>query len=83
VGSSVALAAGAVMPWAGAGIGDQLTTFAAFAVIAIATSLVVGVTAPRLVTLGIPGPVIAVLLACLSIGIATRLVGRRLGSTLL
>ena len=83
VGSAAALAAGALTPWAGSGIGDQLTTFAAFAVIAIATSLVVGVTAPRLVALGIPDLVLAVLLSALSIGLATRAVGRRLGSPLL
>ena len=58
VGSCVALLAGALLPWRGTGAGDQLTTIAAFAAIAIAASLAVGLVAPRLVSLGVPDAVV-------------------------
>ena len=40
--AATAQLAGALVPWSSQGVGDQLTTFAALAAIAIATSLAVG-----------------------------------------
>jgi hypothetical protein len=79
-GSGVALVAGALLPWRGAGSGDQLTSIAAFAALAVAASLVVGLVAPRLVSLGVPDAVLAVAVggAALAIGIAA--LDRRLGA---
>ena len=61
VAADVAVVAGALVPWRG-GAGDQLTSFAAFGLIAVATSLGVGLVAPRAVALGAPDPVVAVVL---------------------
>ena len=82
VGSAVALQAGALVPWSGEGIGDQLTTFAALAAVAIATSVMVGLAAPRLIALGLPNAVVAVLLCAGSLGVACHTVGRRLEATI-
>jgi len=57
--ADAALVAGVLVPWS-RGAGDQLTTFSAFGAVAIATSLVVGLVAPRLVELGVPNAVLAV-----------------------
>ena len=61
VAADAAVVAGVLVPW-GDGAGDQLTTFAAFGAVAIATSLAVGVVAPRLVGLGAPDAVLALTL---------------------
>jgi hypothetical protein len=80
VGSATALLAGAVVPWSSDGVGDQLTSFAAFAAIAIATSLTVGLGAPRLVSLGLPDAAVVVLVCGASMGAALYALGRRLGA---
>ena len=49
-----------------------MTTIAAFAAIAIAASLVVGLVAPRLVALGAPDPVIVVAICIVSVVAAHR-----------
>lgn len=63
----VAVVAGTLLPWRG-GAGDQLSTLAAFGATAIATSLAVGLVAPRLASLGIPDPAIAFALCCAGAG---------------
>jgi len=80
VGSCVALLAGALLPWRGAGAGDQMTTIAAFAAIAIAASFVVGLVAPRLVSLGVPDAVIVVALCVAFVATALTALDRRLGA---
>ncbi len=79
-GSCVALLAGALLPWRGAGAGDQMTTIAAFAAIAIAASLVVGLVAPRLVSLGVPDPVVVVAICVVFLAAALAALDRRLGA---
>lgn len=79
VGSAVALLAGAVMPWRGEGVGDQVVTFTAFVTIAIAASLLIGIAAPRLVALGLPDVAVAAVACGASIGVALHALGRRLG----
>jgi hypothetical protein len=81
VGSGAALLAGCIVPWRGEGVGDQLVTFAAFAGIAIAASLLVGLVAPRLVSLGAPDIVVVALVCGASAGVAVHALGRRLGGT--
>ena len=68
VGSALALLAGSLVPLRGTGAGDQLTTFAAFAALAVAMSLVTGLTAPRLVALGVPDPLVVGLVTTLALG---------------
>jgi len=77
-GSATALLAGALVPWQRSGAGDQLTTFAAFAAIAVATSLAVGLVAPRLVATGLPDALVAGLVCGLSGAAALSVLGRRL-----
>ena len=80
-GSAVALTAGAVVPWGGTGLGDQLSSFAAFAAFAVVTSFAIGLTAPRLVALGLPDPV-AVLVVCgVAIALALLALEHRLEAT--
>ena len=79
IGSGAALLAGALVPWTGEGAGDQMTTFAALAVIAIAMCLGIGLVAPRLVAYGLPDAVVGALLCLVSLAIAFRAVDRRLG----
>ncbi len=81
VGSAAALLAGCIVPWRGEGVGDQFATFAAFAGIVIATSLLVGLAAPRLVSLGLPDIVVVALVCGASAGVALHALGRRLGGT--
>ena len=78
-GSAAALAAGAAVPWRGKGVGDQMATFAAFAAIALAGSLPVGLIAPRLVALGLPDAVVAGVVCAAFVGAAGFTLGRRLG----
>lgn len=80
VGSGVALLAGAVVPWRSGGAGDQMTTIAAFAGIAIAASFIVGLVAPRVVALGAPDPVIVVVICVVSLLAGTAALDRRLGA---
>jgi hypothetical protein len=74
--ADTAAIAGVLVPWRG-GAGDQLATFAAFGALAIATSLAIGVVAPRLVAFGLPDAAVA-LAACLG-GSATATVVLRRG----
>jgi hypothetical protein len=67
-GAALAVVAGALIPWQ-RGTGSQLTTFAAFAAIAVAVSLGVGLAAPRLVSAGAPDPVVLALV-CASCQVA-------------
>lgn len=78
LGSAAALAAGALVPWSGEGVGDQLATFAALATVAIATSLAIGIVAPRLVAVGLPGPAVALLACAAVLGTAGTAVRHRL-----
>lgn len=78
VGSATALLAGCIVPWREEGVGDQLVTFAAFAGIAIVTSLLVGLVAPRLVSLGLPDVVVVALVCGVSCGAAFQALRRRL-----
>ena len=80
VGSALALMAGSLVPLRGTGAGDQLTTFAAFAALAVAASLVTGLTAPRLVALGVPDPLVVVLIASLAAGSGLAALRVRLGT---
>jgi len=77
-GSATALVAGAVVPWRGKGVGDQMATFAAFAAIAIAGSLLVGLVAPRLVAFGLSDAIVAGLVCAAFVGAAGFALGRRL-----
>ena len=77
-GSCVALLAGALLPWRGTGAGDQMTTIAAFAAIAIAASLAVGLIAPRLVSLGVPDAAVVVAICALLLAGAVAALDRRL-----
>ena len=79
-GSGAGLLAGALIPWRGTGAGDQMTTIAAFAAIAIAASLVVGLVAPRLVSLGTPDAVIVVVICVAFLGAALVALEWRLGA---
>ncbi len=78
IGSSLAVVAGAAVPWRRDGAGDQLTTFVAFAALAIGTSLAVALVAPRLVALGIPDPLVVVLTCAACLGTAVGALGQRL-----
>jgi hypothetical protein len=75
VGSGLALLAGSVVPLRRSGAGDQLTTFAAFAALAVAASLVTGVTAPRLVSIGAPDVLVVCLVA--AVAVSSGLAGLR------
>ncbi len=78
VGTAVATIAGSLVPWQGDGIGDQLSSLAAFVAVAIATSFIVGLIAPRLTGLGLPDPAIAILLCGLLSCVAIASLLRRL-----
>ena len=78
LGSAAALAAGGLVPWSGEGVGDQLATFAALATVAIATSLAIGIVAPRLVAAGLPGPAVALLACAALLGAAGTAMWHRL-----
>ena len=80
VGSATALVAGALVPWSSEGVGDQLTTFAVLAALAIATFVTVGVVAPRLVSFGLPDMVVVAVVCGTSMGAALHALGRRLGA---
>ena len=79
-GSCVALLAGALLPWRGAGAGDQLTTIAAFAALAIATSFVVALVGQRLVSLGVPDPAVVAAICLVFLAAALAALDRRLGA---
>ncbi len=76
---AISVLAGAVVPWRGTGAGAQFTSFAALAGLAIATSLLVGVLAPRLVALGIPDEAVATLVCASLTGLALLSLRHRLG----
>jgi hypothetical protein len=78
--AAAALAGGAVVPWRGSRLGDQLASFAAFAVCAGAVSIGGGVLAARVVSYGLPELVVACALlattgAVGALGVAARLRG--------
>lgn len=76
---SAATLAGALVPWRGAGMGDQVASFAAFAVCAAALSAAAGAAGPRLVSAGVPDVVAAVLLLGVAVALALAGVVVRLG----
>ena len=78
VGSGMGLIAGALVPWVSDGVGDQLTTFAALAALAIAASVTTGVLGPRLVDRGVPDAVIVLLVCVASLVAALRALDYRL-----
>ena len=78
VGSAMALVAGALVPWSSDGVGEQLTTFAALAALAIAVSVTIGLVAPRLVARGLPDAVVVFLVCVASVGAALHAFGCRL-----
>ena len=78
MGTAVATIAGSLVPWRGDGIGDQLSSVAAFMAVALATSFAIGLVAPRLTTLGLPDPGVAIVLCgVFSLG-AIAILARRL-----
>lgn len=77
LGSAAALIAGALVPWSSSGVGEQMSTFAVLAGLAIGVSVVLGVVGPRLsafapaaVVLSIVG---ALWLASAVVAVASRL----------
>jgi hypothetical protein len=70
MGVAVATITGSLVPWR-EGAGGQVSAVSAFMAVALATSFVVGLVAPRLTTLGLPGPGVAVLL-CGSFSLLTN-----------
>jgi len=79
-GTAAATIAGSLVLWRGDGIGDQLSSFAVFAAVAIAASLLVGFMAPRLTALGVPDPAVLALLCGALVGAALVSLRRRLES---
>lgn len=67
---AAAVLAGALVPWRGAGMGDQVASFAALAVCASAISVAVGTAGPRLVAAGVPDAVAAVSLLAVCAGVS-------------
>jgi len=78
MGAAVATITGSLVPWQGDGIGDQLSAVAAFMAVALATSLTIGLVAPRLKTVGLPDPGIAFLLCVAFSLLANAVLARRL-----
>jgi len=78
MGAAVATITGSLVPWQRDGIGDQLSTVAAFMALALATSFTIGLVAPRLTTAGVPDTGIAVLLSVVLSLLATSTLTRRL-----
>lgn len=79
LGAALATVAGSLVPWRDDGIGDQLSTVAAFMALALAISFAIGLVAPRLAALGLPDPGIAVLLCGVFSMLAVATLTRRLG----
>jgi len=78
LGAALATLAGSLVPWRDDGIGDQLSTVAAFMALALAISFAIGLVAPRLAALGLPDPAIAVLLCGVFSVLAVATLIRRL-----
>ena len=78
VGSATALVAGALAPWSSEGVGDQLTTFAALAALAIAVSVATGLIGPRLASAGLPDATVVILVCGSSLFAALRALDCRL-----
>ena len=76
--AATATFAGTLVPWHGDGLADQVSSLSAFAAVAVATSLGVGVAAPRLAAAGVPDPATAMLLCALASGLAVLALARRL-----
>jgi hypothetical protein len=82
MGTAVATITGSLVPWRGDGIGDQLSAVAAFMAVALATSFAIGLVAPRLTTLGLPDPGVAIVLCgFFSLGANAILVRRLRGGS--
>lgn len=79
--SAAAVLAGALVPWRGATMGDQVASFAAFAACAGGASVAAGAVGPRLVAVGVPGAVAAFLVAAAGIVVALEAVSLRLRAT--
>jgi len=77
-GAAVATIAGSLVPWRGEGVGDQLSSVGACIAVALALSLVIGLIAPRLTTVGLPDPGIAAALCVLLSALANTVVVQRL-----
>ena len=80
IGGAAALLAGLLVPWRSRGLGDQIASFAALAATAIAVSLALGFVAPRIVALGVPDLVLAVLVCSFGWVCAGGALARRLGA---
>lgn len=70
--AAAAALAGALLPWRGATMGDQVASFAALAACAAAVSVAVGTAGPRLAAAGVPAAVAAasLLAACTGVSLA-------------
>lgn len=79
VGAAAALLAGALVPWAGEALGDQMTSFAALVGILIAMSLAAGLVGPRLVAAGLPDALVVALVCAAALGAAVPALVQRLG----
>ncbi len=75
---AAAVLAGAVVPWRGATMGDQVASFAAFAACAGAFSVAAGAAGPRLVDAGVPDTAAAACLLAACTGVSLGAVTRRL-----
>ncbi len=77
IGAGAATIAGSLVPWKGESLGDQIGALSAFAVVAVGTSLAVGVVAPRLAARGTPDALIAVMLCGIASGLAVAFLAYR------
>lgn len=78
--AAAATSAGALVPWRGAGVGDQAASFAAFAASAGTVSVAAGAAGPRLVAAGMPAAGAAACLLGSAAAVAGALLVRRLRS---
>ena len=75
---AAAVLAGALVPWRGATMGDQVASFATFAACAGAFSVAAGAAGPRLVAAGMPDAAAAACLLAACTGVSLGAVTRRL-----
>ena len=75
---AAAVLAGALVPWRGTTMGDQVASFAAFAACAGAFSVAAGAAGPRLVAAGAPDAAAAACLLAACTGVSLGAVTRRL-----
>lgn len=76
--AAAAVLAGALVPWRGATMGDQIASFAAFAACAGLLSAAAGVAGPRLVAVGVPDAAAAACVLVVSAALSMGAVVRRL-----